>query len=293
MTEANAATLPDGPPASQPDLDIDVVLKRYILLRRLYAVGRLLGYLIALVFIVLSMLQMINIFIGMTIPFLIIWGILVAPKQAPFDFRILNGLLAQKCDPYEYAQAYHKLLAIFKKKSNEQNACYINISLGLLLQGQKETMLTYLTTATVDKMSPDLLHAYYDVWSRYYFATADLMHLDLAAKHVNQIMQDYGEALTDRGNRTLDNIALYRAILTKDIDTGSVLLGKRNYFLRNNTELALPLQWVEYHYLHACLDECGEDYRAMQENCIYVIHNGNTLDYVQQANQMLQRVPSA
>lgn len=273
--------------------DLDTIVARYTRARRLYTVGRVIGILVALFFIGLSALNMINVFIGMTIPFFIVWFVFAAPKQAPFDFGILNVLLSQRCDPYAYAQGYYKLLPVFKQATNDYNVCLVNIALGTLLQGQQDTMKSYLATADVNKMQPGMLHAYYDACSRYYFALADATHLDLADTYMQQIAEDYKgfEGIADACGRTLENIAVFKAIVIGQPDTGLTMLERRCGFLQGNPAAASPFLWVEYHYLRARLYELKQDYRQMQESCVYVIHNGNTLDYVQQASAMLKRMP--
>ena len=282
---------------SEPSLaDIETVFSRYKKINIAYKVMRFAGVAIVAVFVGMSVLGITPVFIGMMVAFLLAWLILTMPKQAPFDYGILNVILSTYCDPYGYVNGYQRLTEYAKPGTHEHGVILINLALGSLMQGNPQAVRGLLEQVNVPALRPDGLHGYYDVCARYYFASGKVAELETVRGYIEQVSADHGEkaqGLKMACDNTLANIEMYLAVLARDPERAAEPLERRARALA-----ALPPEqpsqflWVEYHFISACCDHIAQRWTPLQDHCIYVIEHGNTLYYVQQAAALLREIPS-
>lgn len=287
--------LPSDPAAEEPDVleaAPATVLRRYASRRNMTYFT--LGLAIVVVFLLAAALQG---WVDQATALYVAGGLTVLMFSMPFlmrmfrrgpDFKAVDSLLEEECDPYRYARANYNLLVTFQNQ-HDRYVTMVDVANGLFLQGDIDGMESYLARVDLSAVTPMTLYWYYTLRLRcclYLDDSEGFRHQQAEFSIARRSKKD--RRLKESADAFRDVERFYWAYNRGDEGNARRALQDRTGLLSEQGFYTRFAQ-VECRYWQAMLEERIGDWAGMRESCEFVIENGNLLVYVTAAHEMLAR----
>ena len=207
------------------------------------------------------------------------------------QFASYRNILKKECNPQKYADFYNELAKIMHNH-NDVMRCYFEVATGLYYIGDAHATLNYIGTHLPEASVylPDK-PAYYNLIANCYYQLGNRQMMELTKRKVKDIITfKPPKSVVEGINYSLVNIDLCLAFLDGSTEKVKQLLGIIYSPNPKNPSSMPPYQSVAMSYSYGMLALEEGNFSQAKELFNFVIQNGKTLYYVNNAKSFIEQI---